>query len=81
MPILPYLLQTDDKGVFMSDLSEEYLLAATTFDLSLEEVWDLSEKAIDYIFGGEEVKALLKRIWKDWKVKLGLGLGIGSCKS
>uniref|UniRef100_I3JP17 N6-Methyl-AMP deaminase n=1 Tax=Oreochromis niloticus TaxID=8128 RepID=I3JP17_ORENI len=61
----PTVLCTDDKGVFCTDLSQEYQLAASTFGLSHEAVWKLSQQAIDSIFGPETVKQQLKEKWND----------------
>lgn len=58
-------LQTDDKGVFSTDLSQEYQLAASTFGLSREDVWKLSQQAIDCIFAADTVKQQLKQKWID----------------
>lgn len=60
-----FTLQTDDKGVFCTDLSQEYQLAASTFGLSHEAVWKLSQQAIDCIFGPEIVKQQLQEKWND----------------
>lgn len=60
-------LQTDDKGVFCTDLSQEYQLAASTFGLSREAVWELSQQAIDCIFAPDAVKQQLKQKWIDLK--------------
>lgn len=60
-------LQTDDKGVFCTDLSQEYQLAASTFGLSREAVWDLSRQAIDCIFAQDGVKQQLRQKWADMK--------------
>lgn len=56
-------LQTDDKGVFCTDLSQEYQLAASTFGLSRESVWNLSQQAIDCIFAEDGVKQQLRQKW------------------
>lgn len=56
-------LQTDDKGVFCTDLSQEYQLAASTFGLSRESVWNLSQRAIDCIFAEDSVKQQLRQKW------------------
>lgn len=61
------MLQTDDKGVFCTDLSQEYQLAASTFGLSREAVWDLSQQAIDCIFAQDGVKQQLRQKWADMK--------------
>lgn len=60
-------LQTDDKGVFCSDLSQEYQLAASTFGLSRDAVWKLSQQAIDCIFAPDGVKQQLRQKWADMK--------------
>lgn len=61
----PSVICTDDKGVFCTDLSQEYQLAASTFDLSREAVWKLSHEAIDCIFAPDAVKQQLKQKWTD----------------
>ena len=60
-------LQTDDKGVFSTSLSEEYSIAADTFSLSRQQMWDLSYKSIDYIFADDSVKKSLQRKWTKLK--------------
>ncbi|KAM6926758.1 N6-Methyl-AMP deaminase isoform 2-T2 [Lycodopsis pacificus] len=59
----PSIICTDDKGVFSTDLSQEYQLAASTFGLSREDVWKLSLQAIDCIFAADTVKQQLKLKW------------------
>ncbi|XP_061139739.1 adenosine deaminase-like protein isoform X2 [Syngnathus typhle] len=59
----PSVICTDDKGVFSTDLSQEYQLAASTFGLDREAVWTLSQQAIDFIFAEEAVKQQLKHKW------------------
>lgn len=61
------ILQTDDKGVFCTDLSQEYQLAASTFGLSPEAVWQLSQQAIDCVFAADAVKQQLKQKWAGMK--------------
>ena len=63
-------LQTDDKGVFSITLSEEYSIMAKTFNLTEEEVWDLTLNSIDYIFENNSVKNALKETWKAEKQKI-----------
>ncbi|XP_047208895.1 adenosine deaminase-like protein [Girardinichthys multiradiatus] len=63
----PCVICTDDKGVFCTDLSQEYQLAASTFSLSPDAVWELSERAVDCIFAGEAVKQQLKQKWTEIK--------------
>ncbi|OCT86999.1 adenosine deaminase-like protein A [Xenopus laevis] len=59
----PFVLCTDDKGVFATDLSVEYEIAAKTFNLTPHHIWDLSYQAIDYSFASADVKANLKEKW------------------
>ncbi|KYO21410.1 adenosine deaminase-like protein isoform X1 [Alligator mississippiensis] len=59
----PAVLCTDDKGVFATDLSQEYQLAAKTFNLSPAQMWDLSYESINYIFASSIVKSKLKEQW------------------
>uniref|UniRef100_A0A8C4GU25 Adenosine deaminase domain-containing protein n=1 Tax=Dicentrarchus labrax TaxID=13489 RepID=A0A8C4GU25_DICLA len=61
----PSVICTDDKGVFCTDLSKEYQLAASTFGLSREAVWKLSQQAIDCIFAPDTVKQQLRQKWVD----------------
>nr|XP_019934815.1 PREDICTED: adenosine deaminase-like protein [Paralichthys olivaceus] len=63
----PSVICTDDKGVFCTDLSQEYQLAASTFGLSREAVWKLSQQAIDCIFAPEAVKQQLIQKWTNLK--------------
>ncbi|KAM7003112.1 N6-Methyl-AMP deaminase [Tautogolabrus adspersus] len=63
----PSVICTDDKGVFSTDLSQEYQLAASTFGLSREAVWKLSQQAINCIFAPDDVKQQLRQKWIDLK--------------
>lgn len=66
-------LLTDDKGVFSTTLSEEYYLMARTFNLTKEQVWNLTYRSIDYIFEGDMVKNALKQIWKEEETNIMCG--------
>ncbi|KAK6319771.1 hypothetical protein J4Q44_G00088780 [Coregonus suidteri] len=57
----PSVICTDDKGVFCTDLSQEYQLAASTFNLSQEDMWTLSQKAIDCTFSPDLNQQLHQR--------------------
>ncbi|XP_046863499.1 adenosine deaminase-like protein [Xenia sp. Carnegie-2017] len=63
----PLIICTDDKGVFVSSLSEEYFIAGRTFGLSKMELWELSYKSIEHIFQPDVVKQKLQEKWKKWK--------------
>ena len=56
-------LQTDDKGVFSTCLSEEYHLAAGSFALSKRELWEMSLTAVNYIFESSAFKEQLRKLW------------------
>ncbi|KAL8832723.1 MAG: hypothetical protein Q9170_004767 [Blastenia crenularia] len=54
---------TDDVGVFLSPLSNEYLLASQHFGLGREELLGMCEAASEAIFGGEtETKRIEERV-------------------
>ncbi|OXB53956.1 hypothetical protein ASZ78_004847 [Callipepla squamata] len=59
----PAVLCTDDKGVFATDLSQEYELVAETFNLTRSQMWDLSYESINYIFAPNVVKSKLREQW------------------
>ncbi|NXU47498.1 ADAL protein, partial [Turnix velox] len=59
----PAVLCTDDKGIFATELSQEYELAARTFHLTRSQMWDLSYESINYIFAPSEVKSQLRERW------------------
>ena len=56
--------------MFSTTLSEEYSLMARTFNLTEEQVWNLTFQSIDYIFGGENLKDDLKEFWETEKEKI-----------
>lgn len=66
----PCVLCTDDKGVFCSDLSQEYQLAASTFGLNQEAVWRLSQQAIKYAFAPEPIKQRLEKKWVELRPQI-----------
>ena len=66
----PCVICTDDKGVFATTLSKEYCLAAKTFQLDFNALWDMSENAIDCIFASDNVKKDLTNKWKEKREKL-----------
>jgi len=43
---------------------------ARTFNLTEEQVWNLSFMSIDHIFEGEDIKNDLKELWKKEKGKV-----------
>ncbi|ESO08564.1 hypothetical protein HELRODRAFT_110129 [Helobdella robusta] len=57
------IICTDDKGMFSTSLSKEFILASTTFNLSKEEVWSMSRNAVEHIFSSEHVKEQLRTMF------------------
>eukprot|EP01116_Phalansterium_solitarium_P005726 TRINITY_DN1765_c0_g1_i3.p1 TRINITY_DN1765_c0_g1~~TRINITY_DN1765_c0_g1_i3.p1 ORF type:complete len:337 (-),score=101.14 TRINITY_DN1765_c0_g1_i3:58-1068(-) len=56
----PVILCTDDKGVFSTSLSQEYALAAETFNLTRRNLFDLASQAAEHVFADESTKSLLR---------------------
>ena len=54
-------VQTDDKGVFATTLSEEYVHAALAFSLTEQELHKLALSSVDVIFAGDDIKAALRQ--------------------
>ncbi|XP_064609543.1 adenosine deaminase-like protein, partial [Liolophura sinensis] len=71
----PVTFATDDKGVFSTSLSEEFHIAAQTFSLSKEQLWNISLQTVDYIFADEKTKEYLKEKWFSSKQKAELFSG------
>ncbi|XP_008820558.1 adenosine deaminase-like protein isoform X1 [Nannospalax galili] len=63
----PSVICTDDKGVFSTYLSQEYQLAAETFNLTQSQVWDLSYESINYIFASDNTRSELRKRWNHLK--------------
>ncbi|KAG9252607.1 uncharacterized protein F5Z01DRAFT_219891 [Emericellopsis atlantica] len=55
-------LGTDDVGVFGSELSDEYRLAAEHFGLDQKQICALARQGIEAIFGGEDEKERLRQV-------------------
>lgn len=68
----PVVLCTDDSGVFSTSLSKEFAIAAQTFQLSRQQLWQLSEAAIDHTFLAEEEKERLQKEFNESKASLQL---------
>ncbi|KAF3779991.1 Adenosine deaminase-like protein [Nymphaea thermarum] len=76
---LPLVLCTDDSGVFSTNLSREYYLAASTFGLDKAQMFELSRNAIKHVFADESVKILLNSIFDSAQREL--AIAVGSCNS
>uniref|UniRef100_A0A2K5L3Q3 N6-Methyl-AMP deaminase n=1 Tax=Cercocebus atys TaxID=9531 RepID=A0A2K5L3Q3_CERAT len=66
----PSVICTDDKGVFATHLSQEYQLAAETFNLTQSQVWDLSYESISYIFASDSTRSELRKKWNHLKPRV-----------
>ncbi|XP_058521949.1 adenosine deaminase-like protein [Ochotona princeps] len=66
----PSVICTDDKGVFATHLSQEYRLAAETFNLTQSQVWNLSYESINYIFASAGTRSELRKKWNHLKPKV-----------
>jgi adenosine deaminase CECR1 len=56
---LPVCLNTDDRGMWDSNMTDEYYTAVTTFNLSWQEIVELGRNSLTYSFAQPEVKARL----------------------
>ncbi|CAA7392157.1 unnamed protein product [Spirodela intermedia] len=63
----PMILCTDDPGLFSTSVSNEYYLAASTFELSKSEMHHLAFIAVDSIFADDGVKHLLEEIFESYE--------------
>ncbi|XP_030752689.1 adenosine deaminase-like protein [Sitophilus oryzae] len=66
---LPYCLATDDKGVFNTTLSKEFLHLQESFNLNKKDLWKISDNAINYSFALSEEKEMLHEKLKLWKIQ------------
>ncbi|KAL5726843.1 adenosine deaminase [Ranunculus cassubicifolius] len=74
----PIALCTDDTGVFSTSLSQEYMLAASAFDLGEEEMFNLGKRSIEFVFADEAVKKYLRERFDSAAPKLTLQKKFGS---
>ncbi|XP_033634004.1 adenosine deaminase-like protein [Asterias rubens] len=65
----PCVICTDDKGIFATSLSQEYQITASTFNLTRDQVWELSLKSIEAIFADDVMKDKLRNLWANEKSK------------
>ena len=62
-----FILQTDDKGVFSTSVTEEYEKVSQAFNLSVCEMFDISYKSIEHIFAQDDIKESLRNRWKQYQ--------------
>jgi adenosine deaminase CECR1 len=53
---IPVCLNTDDRGSWDSNMTDEYFTAVTTFNLSWDEVVQLGRNSLEWAFADEELK-------------------------
>ncbi|HEY4300909.1 MAG TPA: hypothetical protein VGM73_08555 [Candidatus Didemnitutus sp.] len=56
---IPVCLNTDDRGMWDSNLTDEYYTAVTTFDLNWDEIEELGHNSLAFSFAQPDVKARL----------------------
>jgi adenosine deaminase CECR1 len=56
---VPVCLNTDDRGMWDSNMTDEYYTAVTTFNLSWEEILQIGRNSLTYAFVQPEVKVKL----------------------
>jgi adenosine deaminase CECR1 len=54
---IPVCLNTDDRGSWGSNMTDEYYTAVTTFNLSWKEVVELGRNSLTHSFADESLKA------------------------
>ncbi len=62
---IPVALSTDDRGMWDSTMSDEFFVAVTEFDLSWEEIKQLSRNSLRYAFVEEPLKTELLGHWEN----------------
>uniref|UniRef100_A0A0C9RW55 TSA: Wollemia nobilis Ref_Wollemi_Transcript_9671_1593 transcribed RNA sequence n=1 Tax=Wollemia nobilis TaxID=56998 RepID=A0A0C9RW55_9CONI len=66
----PLILCTDDPGVFSTTISREYALAASCFDLTKMELFQLAKHAVNFIFADNKMKETLRLIIEETECNL-----------
>ncbi|KAL3289106.1 hypothetical protein HHI36_003547 [Cryptolaemus montrouzieri] len=64
---LPFSINTDDKGIFHTNLSQEFEYALKYLALSPLELWQISLDSVDHTFATSEEKSLLRFKLEQWK--------------
>lgn len=65
----PFVISTDDKGVFSTTLSEEFRVVAETFNLSKIDLCNFTQRAIDVSFATSNEKKLLQEKLLEFKTQ------------
>lgn len=75
---LPVCLNTDDRGMWDSNMTDEYYTAVTVFNLSWDEVVQLGRNSLAYSFAEPELKARLLAGYDERVRKFESDYGAGS---
>ncbi len=59
---MPFVLCTDDKGVFCCSLSGEYTIAAESFGWTRDELFAIAREAVEYTFATEQGHKVLHHL-------------------
>ena len=62
---IPVALSTDDRGMWDSTMTDEFFVAVREFNLSWDEIKQLSENSLKYSFASEEEKSRLLATYRD----------------
>lgn len=62
---IPVCLNTDDRGMWGSNMTDEYYTAVSLFNLSWDEIVQLGENSLEYSFLQPEIKAKLLTEYKN----------------
>ncbi|MEQ8514489.1 MAG: adenosine deaminase, partial [Chromatocurvus sp.] len=65
---IPVALSTDDRGMWDSNLTDEFFVAVRAYNLSWAELVSLSRNSLQYAFAGDAVKA---QLLGDFAIRLG----------
>ncbi|KAK9877446.1 hypothetical protein WA026_018556 [Henosepilachna vigintioctopunctata] len=63
---LPFSLNTDDKGVFHTDLSQEFERALKYLHIKNEQILEISSNSVNHSFATQEEKNKLQEKLKEW---------------
>jgi adenosine deaminase CECR1 len=62
---IPVCLNTDDRGMWGSNMTDEYYVAIKYFNLSWDEIVQLGENSLEYSFAQTELKQQLLQSYRD----------------
>jgi len=79
---IPCCLNTDDSGMWQSNMTDEYFVAVSNFDLNWEEIVQLGQNSLKFSFASrkdksrllqeyqQDIKAFEKRFQNNWRKEL-----------